>query len=192
MVVVNKPATVPVHPTGQYRLNSVTALLAAQHRGALGKLCPVHRLDRNVSGLLVLARGAAAADSLARQIQGGLVVKEYVALVSGLMQPGLVLVEAPLVHDPKANPLAFAQSCRRDLFLAATIYSGFRFSPFSLIAGSTNCSSHRIRVQGGSHCVPDSRNGPRSRRIAGGLPPAHGQDASDSGTPPAPRVSNFE
>ena len=39
-----------------------------QHAATLGRLCPVHRLDRNVSGLLVFARGAAAANALRLQI----------------------------------------------------------------------------------------------------------------------------
>jgi 23S rRNA-/tRNA-specific pseudouridylate synthase len=42
---------------------------SAQHGTTLGRLCPVHRLDRNVSGLLVFARGAAAANALRIQIQ---------------------------------------------------------------------------------------------------------------------------
>ena len=50
-----------------------------QHAAALGRLCPVHRLDRNVSGLLLFARGPAAANALRLQIQAGDVVKEYVA-----------------------------------------------------------------------------------------------------------------
>jgi 23S rRNA-/tRNA-specific pseudouridylate synthase len=42
--------------------------LPAQHAATLGRLCPVHRLDRNVSGLLVFARGATAANALRLQI----------------------------------------------------------------------------------------------------------------------------
>lgn len=100
-VVVCKPASMPVHPTGQYRKNSVLGILASQvryavpnvslhhtamrwwlsddamrrlgvnvqHRMSLGRLCPVHRLDRNVSGLLLFATGPAAANQLRLQIQ---------------------------------------------------------------------------------------------------------------------------
>ena len=53
MVAVHKPATVPVHPTGQYRKNTVVGILAAE-RPDLGRLLPVHRLDKNVSGLLLM------------------------------------------------------------------------------------------------------------------------------------------
>ena len=75
-----------------------------QHAAALGRLCPVHRLDRNVSGLLLFARGPAAANALRLQIQAGDVVKEYVACVDGAFPDGPAFVlEAPLLHDPKAR-----------------------------------------------------------------------------------------
>lgn len=79
-------------------------LPSAQHGTTLGRLCPVHRLDRNVSGLLLFARGPAAANALRLQIQAGDVVKEYVACVDGAFPDGPAFVlEAPLMHDPKAR-----------------------------------------------------------------------------------------
>ena len=63
LVAVHKPATMPVHPTGQYRKNTVLGVLAATRRD-LGRLSPVHRLDRNVSGLLLMARNARTASAL--------------------------------------------------------------------------------------------------------------------------------
>ena len=45
------------------------APVCVQHRMSLGRLCPVHRLDRNVSGLLLFATGPAAANQLRLQIQ---------------------------------------------------------------------------------------------------------------------------
>ena len=81
MVAVHKPATVPVHPTGQYRKNTVLGLLAAA-RPDLGRLLPVHRLDKNVSGLLLMARDSASANRLREEVQSHSVRKRYVALVS--------------------------------------------------------------------------------------------------------------
>lgn len=54
MYLVRTPYT-PVHPTGQYRKNTVVGILAAE-RPDLGRLLPVHRLDKNVSGLLLMVR----------------------------------------------------------------------------------------------------------------------------------------
>ena len=68
VVAVSKPATWPVHATGQHRKNTVAGMLEAT-RPDLGTLHPVHRLDKPVSGLLLFARHPAAADSLRELIQ---------------------------------------------------------------------------------------------------------------------------
>lgn len=70
LVAVSKPATWPVHATGQHRKNTVAGVLEAT-RPDLGSLHPVHRLDKPVSGLLLFARHSAAADNLRGLIQVG-------------------------------------------------------------------------------------------------------------------------
>ncbi|CAJ1975091.1 unnamed protein product, partial [Sphenostylis stenocarpa] len=65
VLTICKPASVPVHPCGQYRKNTVVGILQAEH--GLVPLFPVHRLDRLVSGLLILARNAAKADIFRQQ-----------------------------------------------------------------------------------------------------------------------------
>ncbi|KAF5199960.1 Rna pseudouridine synthase, partial [Thalictrum thalictroides] len=65
VVTICKPSSVPVHPCGQYRKNTVVGILQAEH--GLAPLFPVHRLDRLVSGLLILARTAAKADLFRQQ-----------------------------------------------------------------------------------------------------------------------------
>ncbi|KAJ6760988.1 PSEUDOURIDINE SYNTHASE [Salix purpurea] len=81
VVTVWKPATVPVHPCGQYRKNTVVGVLQAEY--GLAPLFPVHRLDRLVSGLLILARNATKADLFRQEIEAGKVQKQYVAKVVG-------------------------------------------------------------------------------------------------------------
>lgn len=104
LVAVSKPASVPVHPTGQYRLNTVVALLALGGAGErYGRLHPVHRLDKNVSGLLLLARGDKAADGVRREIEARTVRKEYVARVKGRFPPGETVVSEPLHFDARAG-----------------------------------------------------------------------------------------
>ena len=84
---------------------------------SLGRLCPVHRLDRNVSGLLLFATGPTAANQLRMQIQAGSVVKEYVACVAGIFPEtgdAPLLVDAPLSYDFKVCyvlAIALAVSC---------------------------------------------------------------------------------
>ena len=86
LVAAHKPATVPVHPTGQYRKNTVLGILAS-HFPRLGWLAPAHRLDRNVSGLLLLARNGRTASALREAMSGRRISKTYVALVN--MKPGV-------------------------------------------------------------------------------------------------------
>lgn len=67
LIAVHKPASIPVHVSGQYRKNTVMALLQVQ-RPDLGRLFPVHRLDKPVSGLLLIAKTAAAANDVRTQM----------------------------------------------------------------------------------------------------------------------------
>ncbi|XP_057767531.1 RNA pseudouridine synthase 7 isoform X3 [Salvia miltiorrhiza] len=82
VVTVYKPATTPVHPCGQYRKNTVVGILEAEHD--LAPLFPIHRLDRLVSGLLIIARSASKADIFRQQIESGEVKKQYIARVTGV------------------------------------------------------------------------------------------------------------
>ncbi|KAK9831135.1 hypothetical protein WJX74_004556 [Apatococcus lobatus] len=102
LVAVSKPATWPVHATGQHRKNTVAGVLEAS-RPDLGSLHPVHRLDKPVSGLLLFARHSAAADDLRGLIQGHAVTKVYVARVQGCFPEDVQHVDAPLCWDPKLN-----------------------------------------------------------------------------------------
>ena len=70
-----------VKPVG---LDSEKELPEAIMKELGGQIFPVHRLDKNVGGLMVFARTSAAAASLSKAIQQGTLVKEYVALVHGV------------------------------------------------------------------------------------------------------------
>ncbi|MBA0582490.1 hypothetical protein Gorai_024634, partial [Gossypium raimondii] len=82
VLTVCKPASVPVHPCGQYRKNTVLGILQAEY--GLAPLYPIHRLDRLVSGLLIMAKNPAKADIFRQHIEAGLVQKQYVAKVVGV------------------------------------------------------------------------------------------------------------
>ncbi|KAL2643993.1 hypothetical protein R1flu_011580 [Riccia fluitans] len=99
VITVNKPASVPVHPCGQYRKNTVVGILQAEHK--TGQLFPIHRLDRLVSGLLILARNSQTADRFRREIEGGRVTKNYVAKVKGVFPAHEVVLNAAVTYDPK-------------------------------------------------------------------------------------------
>ncbi|XP_074317170.1 RNA pseudouridine synthase 7 isoform X2 [Silene latifolia] len=99
VLTVCKPASIPVHSCGQYRKNTVIGILEAEY--GFAPLFPIHRLDRLVSGLLILARTASKADTFRQQIEGGLVKKQYVAKVVGIFPEGEKVVDANINHDPR-------------------------------------------------------------------------------------------
>ena len=68
--MVVKPACLPVHTVGQYRKNTVLGVLQAE-RPDLGMLLCTHRLDKPVSGLMLLARNPAAANRMRKQLEVG-------------------------------------------------------------------------------------------------------------------------
>ncbi|XP_057729852.1 RNA pseudouridine synthase 7 isoform X2 [Arachis stenosperma] len=99
VLTVCKPASVPVHPCGQYRKNTVVGILQAEH--GLAPVFPVHRLDRLVSGLLILARNASKADIFRQQIEGGLVRKKYIARVVGEFPKDELVVDANIDYNAR-------------------------------------------------------------------------------------------
>jgi 23S rRNA-/tRNA-specific pseudouridylate synthase len=81
MVAINKPHSIPVHPCGRYRHNSVVFLLGKEHN--LRNLHTIHRLDRLTSGLLLFARNLTTAQRMEQQIRERQVSKEYICKVHG-------------------------------------------------------------------------------------------------------------
>ncbi|KAA6423566.1 MAG: RNA pseudourine synthase 7-like [Trebouxia sp. A1-2] len=103
LIAVHKPASMPVHACGQYRKNTVMALLQ-MGRPDLGKLFPVHRLDKPVSGLLLIAKTAAAAKAVGTQItEPGAVHKTYIARVLGSFPDDPIAVDRQLAWDSGSN-----------------------------------------------------------------------------------------
>ncbi|KAF0717356.1 hypothetical protein AaE_010878 [Aphanomyces astaci] len=101
IVVVNKPSTIPVHPCGAYRHNSLVFILANDLH--LHPVFPVHRLDRLTSGLLVLAKSADKAAELSAQLVERSVQKFYFAKVLGRF-PSVAHVPPAAVEDDAAIP----------------------------------------------------------------------------------------
>ncbi|KAL7161886.1 hypothetical protein ACSBR2_042378 [Camellia fascicularis] len=99
VLTVCKPASVPVHPCGQYRKNTVVGILQAEH--GLASLFPIHRLDRLVSGLLILATSASKADLFRQQIEAGMVEKQYVAKVIGVFPEDEQVVNANVNYNAR-------------------------------------------------------------------------------------------
>ena len=106
VVVVDKPARLPVHPgPGHPDGTLVNALLARcpDIRGIGGELRPgiVHRLDQDTSGLLVVAKTQTAHQHLTGQMMRREMHKEYAAVAVGMVTPEAGSIDAPIGRDPR-------------------------------------------------------------------------------------------
>jgi 23S rRNA pseudouridine1911/1915/1917 synthase len=85
LLVLNKPAGIIVHPTTGHYLNTLAngVMHYWQERGERIRFRPVHRLDENTSGLVIIAKHPLAQQQLSAQMMEGTVTKEYRTFVYG-------------------------------------------------------------------------------------------------------------
>ena len=102
IIVINKPVGLVTHPgSGNWNGTLANALLYYDARLAkLDRAGIVHRLDKNTSGILVVARSIKAQKNLVQQLQSHVVVREYYAIVYGYMVSG-GKIEQPIGRDNK-------------------------------------------------------------------------------------------
>jgi 23S rRNA pseudouridine1911/1915/1917 synthase len=106
IIAINKPAGMTVHPApGHPTSTLVNAILAhcKDLSGVGGVLRPgiVHRLDRDTSGVILVAKNDEAHNALAKQLKERAVEKTYLALVEGTPKPPEGVIDAPIARDPR-------------------------------------------------------------------------------------------
>ena len=106
LLVIDKPAGLPIHPApGHYSHTLVNAVLSyvPSLPESDDSLRPgiVHRLDKDASGVMVVAKNSGAQANLINQFKTRSVVKAYLALVKGHLTPGEGVIEAPIGRDPR-------------------------------------------------------------------------------------------
>ena len=108
VLIINKPAGLVTHPSpGHSSGTLVNALIARGGAEAYGNVAGedrpgiVHRLDRDTSGLIVVARNDRAQSALMSQLKARRVKKTYLALVHGSLAAELGRIEAPIGRDPR-------------------------------------------------------------------------------------------
>jgi len=106
LLIVNKQAGLVVHPApGHWQGTLVNALMArGDHYGGIAGVARpgiVHRLDRDTSGLLIVARNDAAQAGVMAQLKARRVRKTYLALAHGSVSASVGRIEAPIGRDPK-------------------------------------------------------------------------------------------
>lgn len=150
LVVVNKPAGLVVHPAAGTPSGTLANALAYHFQqlpdGGTGvRPGIVHRLDRDTSGLLVVAKTEAALENLSDQFRDRKVFKSYVALVHGRVPSNSGKIDQPLARDPSNRTrMAVVKGGRSALTLYRVRKSFDRFTllDLELRTGRT----HQIRV----------------------------------------------
>ena len=125
MIVINKPAGVPVHPAGRYNYNSIVEIMRAE-RGHEWNPLPCNRLDRLTSGIMFIGKHASAAEKLSAQIKGRTVKKEYIARVIGEFPEGNVVCEQPIMQISPKLGLNRARASGKE---ARTIFKRLAYYP---------------------------------------------------------------
>jgi 23S rRNA pseudouridine955/2504/2580 synthase len=100
LLVIDKPSGVAVHGGSGMSFGVIEALRASRPRESLEL---VHRLDRDTSGCLLIARDRATLTSLHALIRNGGMQKTYLALVAGSWQLGTKRIDAPLATDAREH-----------------------------------------------------------------------------------------
>jgi 23S rRNA pseudouridine1911/1915/1917 synthase len=150
LIVIDKPAGLVVHPAaGHHSGTLVNAILAhCPDLGTIkGTIRPgiVHRLDRDTSGLMMVAKNDAAHASLSRQIKQRSIKKGYLALLVGHLSPDQGAIEAPIGRHPKDRKRMAVVSGGRE---ARTAYKVIEyFDGYTLVEAMPETGrTHQIRV----------------------------------------------
>ncbi|KAJ6164908.1 Pseudouridine synthase RluC/RluD [Penicillium chermesinum] len=101
LLVIDKPAGIPVHSAGRYHHNSVVEILQADREdGWIARPC--NRLDRLTSGVMFIGKHPKGAEKMSNQLRARSVQKEYIARVKGKFPDGVVVCDQPIMQvSPK-------------------------------------------------------------------------------------------
>jgi len=149
LLAVNKPVGQVVHPTHRYLTNTLgNAVIGYWERQGEHRLYrPIHRIDRNTSGVVIIAKNQFAHQQLAWQLERGQIHKRYFGFVEGIVSENEGTIDDPIGFAPDSfikRQIHPAGMPSRTLFRVLHRYPNATFLEFILETGRT----HQIRV----HC----------------------------------------
>ena len=152
LLIVDKPAGLVVHPAPGHDTGTLVNALLGRARGSdyggiAGVIRPgiVHRLDRDTSGLLMVARNDRAQHALMAQLKARRVKKTYLALVQGSVAAAVGRIEAPIGRDPRHRTRMAVVPDGRPAITGYRVrerFGGWTLLELDLVTGRT----HQIRV----------------------------------------------
>ena len=151
IIVINKPKGMVVHPANGNPdgtlVNAIMAICKDSLSGIGGELRPgiVHRLDKDTSGLVIIAKNDKAHINLSEQIQAREVKKTYIALVRGIVKENEATINMPIGRSTKdRKKMAVTKDGKEAIthFKVIKRYAGYTLLELIIETGRT----HQIRV----------------------------------------------
>lgn len=151
MLVVNKPSGMLTHPTTTERENTLVNALLYKYGENLSDINGVfrrgilHRLDRNTSGLLMIAKNNQAHEFLATQIKEHTIVKKYRAITKGVIKNDEFEICEPIGRNPDQPHKMMVKHDGKESLTKVKVLERFKentYAELNLITGRT----HQIRV----------------------------------------------
>lgn len=151
IIIINKPQGLVIHPSiGHFDDTLVNGLMYKYHDNLSNvngqyRLGIVHRIDKDTSGLVCIAKNNQAHNFLAQQLKDHTMNREYIALVNGVINEDEAIINLPIARD-KNNPLKMSiNSLGKEAYTKINVIK--RFSNYTLL----NCKlktgrTHQIRV----------------------------------------------
>jgi 23S rRNA pseudouridine1911/1915/1917 synthase len=185
VAVIDKPAGLVVHPGAGHALGTLVGGLLAEFPDladlVAAGVCPpdrpgiVHRLDKGTSGLLAIARTAAAYESLVAQLATRTMERKYLALVTGLVTDDRGEVDAPIgrsVRTPTKMAVTPRGRAARTAYTVLERRGVDSVAPTTLLELSLQSGrTHQVRVHMaaiGHPVVGDARYGTPDKRLGSG------------------------
>ena len=151
MLVVNKPSGMLTHPTTIERENTLVNALLYKYGDNLSDINGefrrgiLHRLDRNTSGLLMVAKNNKAHEFLANQIKNHTITKKYRAIVKGIIEQDEFEINSPIGRNPnQPHKMAIREDGKPSKTIVKVLerFKDATYIELTLITGRT----HQIRV----------------------------------------------